>query len=79
MLSKYKLPLPTTPHLVLSSEDIKDCAIFIIGDVHGCLDELEELLQAAKMEVNGKNILPIFVGDLANKGPHNSATIRKIA
>jgi predicted phosphodiesterase len=60
------------------SEDIKDCAIFIIGDVHGCLDELEELLQAAKMEVNGKNILPIFVGDLANKGPHNSATIRKI-
>ena len=77
-LSKYKLRLPATPHLVLSSEDIKDCAIFIIGDVHGCLDELEELLQAAKMEVNGKNILPIFVGDLANKGPHNSATIRKI-
>jgi hypothetical protein len=36
-LRKYKLPLPTTPHLVLSSEDIKDCAIFIIGDVHGCL------------------------------------------
>jgi hypothetical protein len=30
------------------------------------------------MEGNGKNILPIFVGDLANKGPHNSATIRKI-
>ncbi|CAG2199685.1 unnamed protein product [Mytilus edulis] len=76
--SKNNIKLPKTPHLVLTAEDIKDREIFIIGDVHGCLDELNELLHLAKSKLKGKQLLPIFVGDLANKGPHNVSTIRRI-
>lgn len=74
--SKYKLKLPKTPHLTLYEKDIKNRKIFIIGDVHGCLDELEDLLLLAKYEID--RVLPIFVGDIANKGPHSVKTIRKV-
>lgn len=76
--SKYKVRLPGIPHLVLTTDDIKAREIFVIGDVHGCLVELEELLKFAMIEAKDKTILPIFVGDLANKGPHSAATIKKI-
>ncbi|GAB4011594.1 MAG: metallophosphoesterase family protein [Bdellovibrio sp.] len=38
----------------------------IIGDVHGCADELEELIEQTK-DMKIERI--IFVGDLINKGP----------
>ena len=47
--------------------------IIIIGDVHGCLDELETLLSTAKY---GEGDVVIMVGDLVNKGP-NSAQVDK--
>ncbi|CAC5425373.1 unnamed protein product [Mytilus coruscus] len=76
--SKNNIKLTKSPHLVLTAADIKNREIFIIGDVHGCLDEFNELLRLAKTELKGKTLLPIFVGDLANKGPHNVSTIRRI-
>ncbi|XP_076106303.1 bis(5'-nucleosyl)-tetraphosphatase PrpE [asymmetrical]-like [Mytilus galloprovincialis] len=76
--TKYKLPLPKSLHLTLENSFIQGRDIFIIGDVHGCLDELEELLELAKLEIKEKKMLPIFVGDLANKGPRNLMTIRKV-
>ncbi|CAC5425372.1 unnamed protein product [Mytilus coruscus] len=76
--TKFKLPLPKTLHLTLENVSIQGREIFIIGDVHGCLEELEELLELAKLEINNKKMLPIFVGDLANKGPRNLMTIRKV-
>lgn len=39
----------------------------IVGDVHGCFDELMELLE--KVTYNKSNDRLIFVGDLINKGP----------
>ncbi|XP_063448591.1 serine/threonine-protein phosphatase 1-like [Mytilus trossulus] len=74
--SKYKLKLPKIPHLILYEKDIKNRQIFIIGDVHGCLQELEDLLVLANYESD--KILLIFVGDLVNKGPHSVETIRKV-
>ena len=41
--------------------------MIIIGDVHGCFDELKLLLAKCEYE-EGKDML-IFVGDLVNKGP----------
>lgn len=40
----------------------------IIGDVHACLNELEELI--AKLQIKPEDKI-IFVGDLINKGPHS--------
>ena len=43
----------------------------IIGDVHGCIDELRDLLTT-----HGKNRQPIFVGDLVAKGPDSQAVVQ---
>lgn len=48
----------------------------IVGDVHGCYDELVELLD--KNNARGPHICVIFVGDLMNKGP-KSAQVVKLA
>ena len=48
--------------------------IIIVGDVHGCADELESLLREVRFE-RGKDIL-MFVGDLVRKGPDSSRVVR---
>ncbi|CAG5129568.1 unnamed protein product [Candidula unifasciata] len=69
--NKYGLPLPPECHIVLSDEDIGNRPIMIIGDVHGCYDELENLISKAQNIVNTSDIYFIFVGDMVNKGPKN--------
>ena len=44
-----------------------------IGDVHGCADELESLLQKINPQDNDRIIQ---LGDLINKGPHNHEVIQ---
>ncbi|PIP93347.1 MAG: hypothetical protein COW00_20255 [Bdellovibrio sp. CG12_big_fil_rev_8_21_14_0_65_39_13] len=46
----------------------------VIGDVHGCIEELEELLQKLQLKQDDKII---FVGDLINKGPHTKRVLEK--
>jgi diadenosine tetraphosphatase ApaH/serine/threonine PP2A family protein phosphatase len=45
-----------------------------IGDVHGCVDELEELVE----RLDDKNTQFIFVGDLIGKGPHSNRVVDKV-
>ncbi|OWF40289.1 uncharacterized protein LOC110464000 [Mizuhopecten yessoensis] len=76
--SKYDLPLPINCHLVLNDDVIRDRSVFVIGDVHGCYDELLDLLSLAEGLEPDRPILPIFVGDLINKGPKNTEVLEKI-
>jgi bis(5'-nucleosyl)-tetraphosphatase (symmetrical) len=46
----------------------------VIGDVHGCLDELKDLLKAAQF-VQGRDRL-VFVGDLMDRGPEPAACVK---
>lgn len=46
---------------------------FVVGDVHGCLDELEALLGRAG--VRKKDTL-VFVGDLVAKGPDSQGVVQ---
>lgn len=57
----------------------------IIGDVHGCCDELEELLQQLGYGRNGDDAWShpggrraIFVGDLVDRGPRIADTLRTV-
>jgi bis(5'-nucleosyl)-tetraphosphatase (symmetrical) len=47
--------------------------ILIIGDVHGCYDEMMQLYQLA-----GAPEIVILVGDLVNKGPHSAKVVRHV-
>ena len=45
----------------------------IVGDVHGCLEELEDLLEESGWEEDDQLVL---VGDLVAKGPDSLGVIR---
>lgn len=48
---------------------------YIIGDVHGCIDELQELVQQL---APGADDQLIFIGDLIDRGPDSSAVVRQV-
>lgn len=48
-----------------------------IGDVHGCIDELTELLQIVRFGTPGKDRI-IFVGDLVDKGLDSLKVLRDV-
>jgi hypothetical protein len=49
-------------------------ATHVIGDVHGCLDELSELLDGLGPASDDRLI---FVGDLVVRGPDNAGVVRR--
>jgi len=63
------------PHQVLPKAATADRRVIIIGDVHGCADELDDLLAKVNYDPNGD--LVIFAGDLIAKGPDSLRVVRK--
>lgn len=74
--NKHNIPLPAICHEVIPPSVLGDRAVFVIGDVHGCLEEMCELIDKASAEED--NPLFVFVGDLVNKGPNSVGVIRKL-
>ncbi|KAH6947899.1 hypothetical protein HPB50_022073 [Hyalomma asiaticum] len=63
-------------HKTLTPEYIESFKqVFVVGDVHGCYDELMDLLAVAK--AREKDTLKLFVGDLVNKGPRSEDVVLK--
>jgi serine/threonine protein phosphatase 1 len=50
-------------------------SIYVVGDVHGCADELDELLELLSPT---DDELLVFVGDLVNKGPDSEAVVETV-
>jgi protein phosphatase/bis(5'-nucleosyl)-tetraphosphatase (symmetrical) len=56
----------------------------IIGDVHGCFDELCHLLQQLGYQkrqnsyTHSDDRFPVFVGDITDRGPHSLQTIQLV-
>lgn len=50
--------------------------MLVVGDVHGCLDELEELIESATKEKEEFDLC--FVGDLVDRGPKNWELIEQV-
>lgn len=79
------LPWPAVPHVVLSKENDtantnisnSNDSLLIVGDVHGCFDELLELVQTAEQQV-GRLRWIVLVGDLCNKGPDSVQVIQHV-
>ena len=86
-----ELPQPNIMHAVLpTTMDRRDLLqndnnnatsasnkILVIGDVHGCFDEMLELHAKAVVENNHQEFeFVILVGDMSNKGPHSAKVLR---
>ena len=74
--SPYGLPVPVIKHRVITEEELGGRNLLIVGDVHGCYDELVELLD----QCNGRDprLCVIFVGDLMNKGPKSVEVVQLV-
>ena len=72
--SQYNIPLPEQMHKSIPDETVNGRRVLVIGDVHGCLDELQELLR--QTNTTPENTLIVFCGDVVNKGPKNIETLR---
>lgn len=73
------LPRPSSMHATLPHTCDAPGAenILIIGDVHGCFDEMQLLYRKAVEQNDGKEFLfVILVGDLCNKGPDSVRVIK---
>lgn len=49
--------------------------IFVIGDIHGCLDEFNQLVD--RIQYNPASDLLILAGDMIAKGPSSSGVVRR--
>ncbi|KAL8619120.1 hypothetical protein ACOMHN_019392 [Nucella lapillus] len=74
--NKYNTPLPGRCHVTLTEDQLADRPVFVVGDVHGCFEELCELLQLAGSR--RANPFVVFVGDMINKGPQNMDVLRLV-
>lgn len=70
------VPKPEVIHKVISEEEASQISrLIIVGDVHGCLDELQDLLVKCEYEVStGDRVL--LLGDLVNKGPYSAEMVK---
>jgi bis(5'-nucleosyl)-tetraphosphatase (symmetrical) len=50
--------------------------VVAVGDVHGCIEELDELLK--KIQYNPNQMRLVFLGDLLDRGPEPVACVRRV-
>lgn len=74
---EFGTPLPQSVHVTLDASVTHNRHVAIIGDVHGCITELKELL--TKISEVSENCVLIFCGDLIGKGPYCIETLDFIA
>ena len=72
----YGLPVPLVEHRVVPEEEIQDRRLLIVGDVHGCYDELVQLLDMCN--ARDPNVCVAFVGDIINKGPNSPQVVQLV-
>jgi serine/threonine protein phosphatase 1 len=60
-------------HLRVDADEWDD--IYLVGDVHGCPDELDRLLE--EIDPSDEDLV-IFVGDLIRKGPDSLAVVERV-
>ncbi|MDJ0613791.1 MAG: metallophosphoesterase family protein [Rhizobiaceae bacterium] len=68
--------------MLLNEAQIKDgLRIYAIGDIHGCLAQLDELIEAIHRETElfpAREVKLIFLGDYVDRGPDNRGVIERL-
>lgn len=55
---------------------VESKSIWAIGDIHGCLDKLQRLLE--RMNYSGSELI-VFIGDYVDRGPHSAEVVEFLA
>ena len=63
-------------HVVLEAAVTQNKRLVLIGDVHGCAAELDQLLEKVDFKRDGSDIA-VFVGDLVAKGPDSRRVVQR--
>jgi serine/threonine protein phosphatase 1 len=66
-------PTVESRHVRIDADAYDD--IYVVGDVHGCIRELEQLVSSVGAD---EGTLFVFVGDLVRKGPDSSAVLARV-
>eukprot|EP00877_Chromochloris_zofingiensis_P002573 jgi/Chrzof1/12316/Cz06g30030.t1 len=66
--------VPQVIHQQLRHHHLKPGRLIIIGDIHGCHDEMRMLLEECSYDNKKDNLL--LVGDLVNKGPKSEQVVQ---
>ncbi len=61
-------------HLRVAVDEYED--IYVVGDVHGCIEELRTLWD--RLDPGARDLV-VFVGDLVRKGPDSEAVVEFVA
>ena len=48
---------------------------FAVGDIHGCLDKLERLVEACEAHAGGRPARFVFLGDYVDRGPDSRGVV----
>jgi serine/threonine protein phosphatase 1 len=59
----------------------RGCRAYAIGDVHGCLAPLEQLLDRIEVEIRGRPAAKtsiVFLGDLIDRGPSSAQVVERL-
>lgn len=67
------VPRPKVPHAIIAEGDLPK-RLVVVGDVHGCLEELQDLLEKCEYQAEGTKVL--LLGDLVNKGPFSAEVVQ---
>jgi hypothetical protein len=73
IICEFEVPLPSKLHQVVEESDIGRRRVLVIGDVHGCFDELQDLIQVHA--ICPEDTVLVFCGDIVNRGPKNREVI----
>jgi serine/threonine protein phosphatase 1 len=72
--------VPARPRRARLQIDTTDTAIYAIGDVHGCLDELlalEQAIIADAAQLSGRKLI-IMLGDYVDRGPASAQVLNHL-
>lgn len=59
----------------------KDCRAYAVGDIHGRLDLLDQLLNKIEGDISARQpsqIVVVFLGDLIDRGPNSAGVVERL-
>jgi len=51
---------------------------YVVGDVHGCIDALNKILESINLDSNNEDFDLVIIGDMIDRGPDSAAVLARL-